>query len=71
MLTPSTMLVEIAPAPYTKTGIYKGNTSKETKTPPPRKPSVNAAAIAPNILSTGVPINNTNIITKIEYVGRL
>ena len=49
--------------------IYKGSTKRETKTPPLRRPKVKAAAIAPNILNIGVPINNTSIITNTEFTG--
>ena len=49
------MLASTAPAPKIKTGIQSGKTSKDTSTPPPRKPSVKAAPTAPIKLKTGVP----------------
>src|SRR5882762_5336046 len=44
-----------APAPMISTGTYRGSTSSESNAPPPRRPSVSAAPIAPIRLRTGVP----------------
>ena len=70
----STLPASIRPAhqkvvavPKINTGMHKGNTNNETSTPPPRKPSVRAAPIAPIMLNTGVPSNNAN--TSVHNAG--
>ncbi|EDN68050.1 hypothetical protein BGP_3285 [Beggiatoa sp. PS] len=52
-----------APAAKINTGIYNGNTNKESNTPPRRKPTVKATPIAPTKLKIGVP--NTNVAIKV------
>ena len=58
-----------ASAPKIKTGVYNGNTSRETKTPPPRTPSVSAAGIAPIKLKIGVPSKSDATRVPMALVG--
>ena len=52
-----------APAPKISTGTYSGRTSSASRLPPPRKPSVSAAPIAPSSDRIGVPSSSAAVST--------
>src|SRR5258708_6757240 len=58
------------PAPIISTGTYKGSTSSESKAPPPRRPNVSAAPIAPIKLRTGVPKAKDSVSTPSNSWGK-